>query len=45
MSQYVEENGGHKGESYWQKFFLKMDFAGNIKKYPMAKSFFFSPKR
>lgn len=32
MSQNVEENGGDKGESYWQHFFLKWDFAGNIKK-------------
>lgn len=44
-SQNVEENGGDKGESYWQKFFLKMEFAGNSKKNPMPKSSFCSPKR
>lgn len=47
MSQTVEENGGDKGESYRQNFFLKWDFAGNIykKKSNAKKKFSFSSRR
>lgn len=46
MPQTVEENGGDKGESYGQNFFLKWDFAGNIykKKSNAKKSSLFHPE-
>lgn len=42
MSQTVEENGGDKGESYEQNFFLKWDFAfAFLKKNLMPKKVLF----